>query len=123
MMLAAAVDCDWLEPNAPNGLAPLAVQRMLVTDNCRDRVLKWYSRLYGPHGPEALGYVGPASSVGGKLEIVDVACQVRGHNFDRYEEAPAVYQRLGWYTFLTGTTAAAAKSAQASDLARNTRYG
>ena len=103
MMVAAAIDDDWLEPSAPGGLASVAVERILVSENCRDRVLRWYSRLYGPHGPEALGHSGPAGPDGGKLEVVDVTCAVgRTHDFDRYEEAPAICQRLGWYTFLCG---------------------
>ena len=32
MMLAAAMDADWLEPCCPRGLAPLAVERILVID-------------------------------------------------------------------------------------------
>jgi hypothetical protein len=106
MLIAAAMNDDSLEPSATDGLAPLAVQRILVTENCRDRVLKWYSRLYGPHGPEALGRVGPAGPAGGKLEIVDVTCEVGPkHDFRLYEDAPAVCGRLGWYTFLTGDAA------------------
>ena len=64
MMLAAAMDADRLEPPCAHGLAPLAIERILVTTNDRDRVLKWYSHLYGRHGPEALGYIGPAGHGG-----------------------------------------------------------
>ena len=91
MMVAAAMDADWLEPCCPHGLAPLAVERILVSKNGCDRVLKWYSHLYGRHGPEALGYVGPTGTAGGKLEVVDVSCEVgRKHDFDRYQESSAV---------------------------------
>src|SRR5208283_388423 len=88
MMVAAAMDANWLEPSCPRGLAPLAVERILVVTNNSDHVLKWYSRLYGPHGPEALGYVGPVGTEGGKLEVVDVTCEVgRKHDFERYQES------------------------------------
>ena len=86
MMLAAAMDCNWLEPRCPHGLAPLAVERILVAMNGCDRDLKWYSHLYGPHGPEALGYAGPAGSAGGKIVVADVSCEVgRKHDFDSYD--------------------------------------
>jgi len=107
MMLAAAMDANWLEPSCPRGLAPLAVERILVVTNDRDRVLKWYSRLYGPHGPEALGYVGPTGTAGGKIEVVDVTCEVGPkHDFDRYQESSPVFRRLAWYTFLCNAPAA-----------------
>jgi hypothetical protein len=112
MMLAAAMDFDWLEPCSPEGMAPLAVERVLVTQNCTDRVLKWYSHLYGRHGPEALGYVGPAGSAGGKLEVINLACEVgRKHDFRLYESSAAVNRRLGWYTFLCDEPAAGKRAA------------
>jgi pimeloyl-ACP methyl ester carboxylesterase len=122
MLLAAAMDSDWLEPCCPDGLALVAVERTLVSRNGYDKVLKWYSRLYGRNGPEALGYAGPASTVGGKLEIVDLSCEIgREHDFDRYQESSAVSQRLGWYTFLCDPPTQAAKKAEKSALAANNR--
>ena len=110
MLVAAAIDADWLEPCGPAGLAPSAVERILVARNGCDPVLRFYSRLYGPHGPEALGYVGPMGTAGGKAEVIDVSCEVgRKHDFDRYEESSLVGQRLAWYTFLGDGPAAAAK--------------
>ena len=101
MLIAAAVDFDWLEPSECEGMVPLTVQRLLITQNGCDRCLKFYSRLYGPHGPEALGCVGPAGPAGGKIEVVDVACQVgKRHAYDIYQSAPAVDQRIGWCTFI-----------------------
>ena len=106
IMLAPAMNADWLEPDCPCGLATRAVESILVVTNRCDRVLKWYSRLYGRHGPEAMGYVGPASTVGDKLEVVDVACELgRKHNFDLYQESSPVRQRLARYTFLRDTPA------------------
>jgi len=122
MMLGAAMDADWLEPCSPHGLAPLAVERILVTEDGRDRVLKWYSRLYGRGGPEALGYVGPAGPAEGKLEVVDLTCEVgRRHKFDLYEEASPVCQRLAWYTFLCEPPTVAENTAKNSDQAANNR--
>jgi pimeloyl-ACP methyl ester carboxylesterase len=124
MMLAAAIDDDWLAASAPEGLAPVEVQRILISQNCRDRVLRWYSRLYGPHGPEALGRIGPAGSATGKLEVVDVTCEVgRKHQFERYEVSCPVWQRLGWYTFLDGSAAVAVEPAKKPALAALIRGG
>ncbi len=110
MLVAAAIDVDWLEPNRPGGLSPSAVERILVAKNDLDPVLRFYSRLYGPRGPEAMGYVGPSGAAGGKLEVVDVSCEVgRKHDFDRYEESSLVAGRLAWYTFLCDGPAATGK--------------
>ena len=105
LLVAAAVDRDWFEPSGGEGRATLAVERVLVTQNGRDRGLKFYSRLYGPHGPEALGYVGPAAPLGGKLEVVDVSCQVgKQHDYEVYQAAPSVNRRIGWCTFIDDQT-------------------
>jgi len=115
MMVAAAMDANWLEPSSPHGLAPLAVERILVVKNGCDHILKWYSHLYGRHGPEALGYVGPMSTAGGKLDVIDVSCEVgRKHDFDCYQESSPIYRRLAWYTFLCDAPATAEKSSLAA---------
>jgi hypothetical protein len=122
MLIAAAMDANWLESCCPDGLALLSVERALVSRNGCDKVLKWYSRLYGRNGPEAMGFVGPPSTAGGKLELVDVTCEVgREHDFDRYHESSPVFQRLGWYTFLCDPPATVAKKETESALAANHR--
>jgi hypothetical protein len=101
MLIAAAVDRDWLQPSGRDGLATRVVERVLVTRNSSDCALKYYSRLYGGHGPEAFGYAGPAGAVGGKLEVVDVASQVgKQHDYEFYESAPSVNRRIGWCMFI-----------------------
>jgi hypothetical protein len=122
MLLAPAVDGDWFEPSSGGGLAPLQVQRILLTQNCDDRVLRFYSRLYGAGGPEAVGRVGPTSSASGKLEVVNVECDVgRKHEFLRYEEASPICRRLAWYTFLSGDPLVAEDAAKKADLAADNR--
>jgi hypothetical protein len=99
LLVAAAMDADWLAPGHRNGDALSIVQRAAVTLDCCDRVLRWYTRLYGRGGPPALGCVGPAGNDGGKVEVLDVACSVgKKHDWYRYESA--VTQQLAWYTFL-----------------------
>jgi hypothetical protein len=124
IMLAAAVDVDWLQPSAPGGLALPEVERMLVSKDCLDRALRWYPRLEGRRGPEALGRVGPADTVGGKLEVVDLTCAVgRQHELINYQDSWPIWQRLGWYTFLCGDAAAATNSAKAPESGANNRAG
>jgi hypothetical protein len=99
LLVAAAMDADWLAPGHRNGDALSIVERAAVTlDGC-DRVLRWYTRLDGRGGPPALGCVGPTGHDGGKLEVLDVACSVgKKHDWYRYESAVA--QQLGWFAFL-----------------------
>ncbi len=105
VLVAAANDADWLLPGHRDGQALALVERMLVTTNACDRVLRRYPRLYGRGGPEAMGaagaYCDPQPGSCDKIEEIDVACSVgRPHDWYRYAEAPELVERLGWYTFL-----------------------
>ncbi len=105
VLVAAACDAECLLPGQRDGLALGPVERMLVTTNPCDRVLKRYPRLYGRGGPEAMGAVGayccPQPGGCDKIETIDVACSVgRQHDWYRYVAAPELVERLGWYTFL-----------------------
>ncbi len=57
---------------------------MLVVRNGCDRVLKWYPRIYGRGGPDALGFIGPTGcGEYNKIELLDVACEVgRDHHWE-----------------------------------------
>ena len=93
VLMAAACDADWLLPDHRDGQALSLVDRMLVTTDARDPAMKWYSRLYGRGGPEALGYAGPCClpqpGSCGKIELIDVSCSVgRRHDWDIYATAP-----------------------------------
>ncbi|HLA85523.1 MAG TPA: hypothetical protein VJL29_12070 [Thermoguttaceae bacterium] len=111
VLIAAAVDNGWLLPNWRNGLALEEVDQMLITQNCSDRVLRWYPLMYGRGGPEALGATGPAcpSQLGenrGKLEVLGVDCSVgRGHGWCEYLCSGPVRSRLASYAFLAETSA------------------
>jgi hypothetical protein len=101
VLIAAASDADWLLPGHRDGLVMPLVERILAIENGSDRVLKYYSRLYGRGGPEASGYTGPQCCPCDKVEEVDVSCSVgRRHDWRRYNVAPELLERLGWYTFL-----------------------
>jgi hypothetical protein len=98
LFVAAAMDADSLACGE-NCLA--TVQRAAATVDCRDRVLRLYTRLYGRGGPPALGGVGPIAEPSGKLRLIDVSCAVgKKHDWYRYESA--VTQTLAWYAFLAG---------------------
>ena len=74
VLLASAIDADWLAPGGCHGLALSLVEQMLVTCNGCDRVLRWYPRLYGRGGPQAMGFVGPCGIDGAEnVEVVDVS--------------------------------------------------
>jgi len=106
VLIAAALDCDWLLPRRRNGLALSQVDHVLVTRNCCDPVLRWYPLMYGRGGPQAMGYTGAAcyaAADGGcdKIELVDVSCSVgRIHDWQVYLSASGLRRRLGWYGFL-----------------------
>jgi hypothetical protein len=108
VLVAAAMDNDWLLPGRRNGEALELLDRLLVTRNPCDPALKWYPRLYRQRGADALGYTGPACPVAlgpdvGKIELLDVAQSVgENHSWYDYLSAPPLRVRLGWYGFLEG---------------------
>lgn len=55
VLLAAAVDDDWLLPGHRHGYALAAVERMVITVNPQDRVLRWYRFLVPGSQATALG--------------------------------------------------------------------
>jgi pimeloyl-ACP methyl ester carboxylesterase len=90
LLIAAAFDNDWLAPGHCHGKALLAADRLVVTVNPCDRVLRFYSRLYGRGGAEALGYTG-AVGIGGhgmavqRLVEVNVSSTVgKSHKWGNY---------------------------------------
>jgi hypothetical protein len=106
MLVAAALDSDWLLPTHRDGLALGQVERMLVSVDPVDRALHFYPRLYGRGGPEALGACGPdcPEQLGpraAKIELVNVECEVgKVHDWNNYASACSLASRLGWYAFL-----------------------
>lgn len=88
-LLASAIDDDWLEPNAPHGLALKPTQQMLLINNRCDRVLAHYRLLScDRHGPPALGYCGVRSlpALGADAEKVrqfDACCEVGSRHWWR----------------------------------------
>jgi len=104
VFLATASDCDWFLPGHRDGLALSLVDRVLVTQNCHDPVLRAYDNLDGRGGTPAMGLVGPALAESAeKVDVVDVTGEVkRRHDWRLYASACSVRSRLAWYAFLEG---------------------
>jgi len=106
VLVAAAMPNYWLLPGRQNELALGQAERVLVTRNCNDPVLRWYDRMYGRGGPQALGYTGPASPsrLGEEREMLETLvldCSVgRNHDWECYLAACSLRSRLAWYAFL-----------------------
>jgi hypothetical protein len=103
LMVAAAIDDDSLAANGTYNLALSQVVSMLVVRNGCDKVLKWYPRIYGRHGPEALGYAGP-SGCGNyeKIELLDVSCEVgKDHHWKFYLTSSRLLESIDRYAFPT----------------------
>ena len=107
VLVAAALNNDWLLPGRRNGLALGQSERVLVTQNGCDPVLRFYPRLYGRRGPEALGFTGPAcpSRLGNereKIELLGVSCSVgKDHSWRGYLGVGALRAEMAQYVFLT----------------------
>lgn len=108
MLVAAALDSEWLLPGGRYGLALGGVDRTMITCNCLDPVLRLYPRLRRDDHSSALGFAGPAAprqlaEAGLRLETVRMECQVgREHDWQAYLRSPAVDSRLARYAFLAG---------------------
>ena len=118
VLVAAAEDYYWLAPNYSHGLALGQMDRVLITVNQADPVLRFYPRLYGRGGPGALGYVSPASGTDtSKTDLLNVTCSVgKSHDWDCYLADPSLRQRLAWYAFLQPAAAEIKPEAAASPL-------
>lgn len=108
-LVAAAMNSEWLSPGRRNGNALQQAEGVLVTRNMQDSALRWYPRLYGRGGPDALGFVGPTCMprLGeyAKLKVVALECEVgRNHDWASYFGASALTHQLSWYTFLDDGT-------------------
>jgi hypothetical protein len=106
VFLAAAVDADWLAPGGRDGRALPLLDQVLVTCNECDRVLRWYPRMYGRGGPQAMGFVGPyCVDAADKLSVIDVSCTVgKLHDCHCYSTASNVCSQWAHYTFLDDVT-------------------
>ena len=107
VLVAAAVDNDSLLPGRRNELALGKVDRLLVTQNPCDPVLKWYRLMHRARGAGALGYTGPAAAncLGPereKIELLGLGCSVgRDHHWSAYVNALDLRCQLAQYASFT----------------------
>jgi hypothetical protein len=88
VLLAAAVDADCFAKGCQCEAFSL-FEKLLVTKNGCDRALKWYPRLWGRGGPQAMGFVGPRRIDSKKVAVIDV-CGMLGKSHDSMEYCSAV---------------------------------
>ena len=100
VLLAAALDDDWLLPGHRYGRALLAVERMVITVNPQDRVLRWYRFLVPRSHATALGSHGVGNRAalgrhGQKLVELNAHPAVGGqHGWASYINSPEVVAQL-----------------------------
>ncbi len=106
VLLAPAMNADWLAPDRRHGLTLSLIDQAIVTRNRCDRALRWYSWLYGRGGAEAMGFLGPCG-IGDAENIVvlDLGGTVgKSHEFQDYCSASNLIGQWGRYTFLDDTS-------------------
>lgn len=95
VLLAAAIDVDWLIPGHFHGAAMQPLERVAITVNPRDIVLKTYRVAEKRNAPEPVGKVGPPLGALGHEAAKIVTQQVTGdlgrrHGSSHYFSSPQV---------------------------------
>jgi hypothetical protein len=100
VLIAAALDNNWLSIGRRHGLALTQVERMLLINNSVDRALRFYHVVARYH-PQALGSTGLAGSLGAaraKVAQLNAASIVgRQHDWSRYFHSPTLVSRMRPY--------------------------
>ncbi|MEX0676558.1 MAG: hypothetical protein WD063_05755 [Pirellulales bacterium] len=106
MLIAAALDNDWLFGGHAHGQALSQIEGMLLVNNGCDALLKRYHRIYQRRScRQALGYTGLSrcwldADAWSKIEQVDACCQVgRRHVLDGYLCAPGLVALMRKHLF------------------------
>jgi len=100
VLLAAAMDYDWLYPSMRHDRAVSQVERMVITISRVDPVLNFYPMLWGCGGPDALGVtglVGPGrlGREAMKIAQVDITRAVhRRHSWSFFADSPEIMSLL-----------------------------
>jgi hypothetical protein len=107
VLLAAAIDDDWLLPGHRYGRALAVVERLVVLVNPHDRVLRFYRFLAPGTGATALGAHGLASAdelepYRAKIEQIDVGSLVGvQHGWSSYARCPDILEQIKRETLLS----------------------
>ncbi|RMG02642.1 MAG: hypothetical protein D6741_03410 [Planctomycetota bacterium] len=95
--IAAGLSSTWTAPGGEFDPDDLHTAHLVITVNRQDPALRWYRRLWGCGGTDAMGYVGPAciDTDDANVEVLDVTCNVgRTHDWCVYLKAPSVRAAL-----------------------------
>ena len=99
VLLAAALNSDWLCPGHCHGQALSMVNRMVLVNNCADRAMKYYHFSTTCGRPQALGLCGPTCiDPAGAAKIVEINVSRyvgSDHNLFCYLSAPGVTREIG----------------------------
>ncbi|MHB1035788.1 MAG: hypothetical protein ACYC35_23515 [Pirellulales bacterium] len=105
VLMAAALDSDWLAPCGRNGKALDQLDHLLITRNGCDPVLKRYPLMYQIGGPQSLGFVGPTcgwrlGTDAQKIDLIDVTCPVgKTHAWSAYQRVSELDAYWSTYVF------------------------
>ncbi len=101
VLIAAAVDAEWLEQCQPHGLALQRFERVLIFTNCKDRMLLRYRFINRNRNSPALGLAGllmPNAETAANVKQWEVHQLVgRKHNWVRYIETPEIMTEIAEY--------------------------
>lgn len=100
VLIAAALNANWLGPNQFHGLAMTQVDQMLLLNNCDDMAMRYYHFSTTNGHPQALGLCGPtylAPGDGSKICNRNLSPYVSRHDFMQYICAPGVCSQTWKY--------------------------
>jgi pimeloyl-ACP methyl ester carboxylesterase len=111
VLLASALNSDWLCPGHYHGQAMTMVHQMVLVNNPEDRAMKYYHFSTTCGRPQALGYCGPTCidpAAASKIVELNVGCYVGSeHNLFCYLSAPGVISEIDQFISAGGAVVAA----------------
>lgn len=113
VLMAAALNSDWLCPGHCHGQAMTVVNRMVLVNNCEDRAMKFYHFSSTSGKPQALGLCGPTCiDAAGAAKIVELnVSRYVGteHDVFCYLSAPGVTSEISELSGAGGSMAVASR--------------
>ena len=110
VLLASALNSDWLCPGRYHGQAMTMVHQMVLVNNCEDRAMKYYHFSSTCGRPQALGYCGPTCidpAAAGKIVELNVSRYVGSeHDLFCYLSAPGVTSEIDQFISAGGAIVA-----------------
>jgi hypothetical protein len=112
VLMAAALNSDWLCPGHFHGQAMDKVDQLVLVNNCEDRAMKYYHFSTTCGRPQALGLCGPTcidSAGASKIVELNVGRYVGSdHNLFCYLSAPGVTSEIRQFAGAGGSAVVAA---------------